>query len=141
MYSAEFLPDQIQSLCEEKARNWDHRLYFKRHQSNGMCVKVLFEIMSKISPKYNIVYQNIKDTIWSHWVCMVSTRGVIEEFQKHNMRIIDNPVPGAFAFIKYGKTIGHVGLIVDKSHFWHLCKKGFVRDDIKNYKIICIGVF
>lgn len=65
MYSAEFLPDQIQSLCEEKARNWDHRIYFKRHQSNGMCVKVLFEIMSKISPKYNTVYQNIKNTIWS----------------------------------------------------------------------------
>lgn len=141
MCSVEFHPKQIQLACEEKARNWDHRLYFKKHYSNGMCVKVLFEIMSKISSVHLKVYQDIKNTIWSHWVCMVSTKGVIEEFQGHGMKIIKNHIPGSFAFIKYGETIGHVGLIVDKDHFWHLSKKGFIRENISDYEFDCIGAF
>lgn len=141
MPSVEFHPKQIQSLCEKKARDWDQRLYYKRHKSNGMCVKVLFEIMSEISNPHLIVYKSIKNVIWSQWVRMVTTKGVIEEFKNHGMQIIEKPIPGAFAFIKNGEIIGHVGLIQDNTMLWHLCKKGFVRKDIKEHNIICIGIF
>lgn len=134
-------PRKLSSLCKEKSLEWDNRIYFKKHHSNGMCVKVLFEIISSISPIHRKVYNKIKGIIWSHYRVMVNGRGLIEEFEKYGMREIKVPVDGAFIFLRQGNIIGHVGLCESKERFWHMCKKGFVCDNIKDHDIAYIGVF
>lgn len=134
-------PGKLSSLCKEKSLEWDNRIYFKKHHSNGMCVKVLFEILSKISPIHKAVYSQIKKIIWSHYLVMINGDGLIKEFEKYGMSEIKVPREGAFIFLRQGNIIGHVGLCESEEKFWHMGKKGFVCEDIKNYDIAYIGVF
>lgn len=140
MYSEEF-SNKLNFLCKELSNNWDHRLYFKKHKSNGMCVKILFELLAKISSKHNEVHLKIKKIIWSDYLLMVTSRGLIKEFEKYGMTKVDAPEVGAFIFLKQRKVIGHVGLCINNNKFWHLCKKGFVCEEINFKNVAHIGVF
>lgn len=132
---------ELNRRCQTCSDNWDHRFYFKRHKSNGMCVKVLFEILAMISEKHGHIYEQIKNIIWSDYLKMVYGPGLIEEFEKHGMQRMNKPIPGAFIFFRTGNIIGHVGLCVDRNKFWHLCKKGFICENIGGKDIAAIGAF
>lgn len=148
MYIREFInnnSEKLDHLCSDFSTKWDKKQYYKHNKSNGMCVKVLFEIMSQLSNKHRKIYYQIKDIVWSRYTRMVGNggNGLVDEFKKYGMQEIETPQCGAFLFIKDKKKniTGHLGLYIKNNRFWHLTKQGFISDDTFNYEIVTIGIF